>query len=315
LISNIVNTIVAKAAYQAEIDATRRLIDLEGEQVKLALVQAQAGTAPYSTVLSLQSQLASSQATIPQLQQKLSQSDDLLATLVGHAPAEWQAPQVSLEELTLPGDLPVALPSQLLSRRPDILVAEAAARAACAGVGIATAALLPSITLNGAYSANSLTTSRILSSGGRSWSVGGAVDVPLFEGGTLWYRRKAAADEYEQATALYRQTVLGAFAQVADTLRALEHDAATLRAQDQALSTAKQALELVQANYTAGLDTYLEVLNADAQYHQAQINDLQGVAVRYQDTVALYVALGGGWWDQVPAPHQAHGDAGGHGGS
>ncbi|HTV95510.1 MAG TPA: efflux transporter outer membrane subunit [Steroidobacteraceae bacterium] len=299
LISNIVNTVVAKAAYRAEVDATQRLIELESEQVKLAQVQAQAGTVPYSNVLSLQSQLASYEATIPQLQQKLSQSDDLLATLVGRAPAEWRAPEVSLKELTLPGALPVELPSELVSRRPDILIAEATAHAASAGVGVATAALLPSFTLSGTYSANALTTGNILSPSGRAWSVGGDVSAPLFQGGTLWYRRKAAIDNYRQASALYRQTVLGAFAQVADTLRALEHDAAALRAQDLALSTAEQALKLVQANYTAGLDTYLDVLNADAQYHQAKINDLQSIATRYQDTVALYVALGGGWWDET----------------
>ena len=97
--------------------------------------------------------------------------------------------------------------------------------------------------------------------------------------------------------ALYRQTVLGAFAQVADTLHALDHDAATLQAEDEALSTAEQALHLVQANYKAGLNTYLDVLNADVQAHQAKIAKLQTIAARYQDTVALFAALGGGWWN------------------
>ena len=297
LISNIVNTIVAKAAYKAEIDATQGLIDLGSEQVKLAEIQAKAGTVAYSNVLSLQSQLASYEATIPQLQQKLSQSDDLLAALVGRAPAEWAAPEVNLNELTLPSELPVELPSQLVSQRPDILIAEATAHAASAGVGVATAALLPSITLDGTYSANGLTTGSLLSSSGREWGMGANLSAPLFQGGTLWYRRKAAIDNYKQAAALYRQTVLGAFEQVADTLRALEHDAAALKAQDLALTTAEQALKLVQVNYAAGLGTYLDVLNADAQYRQAQSNDLQSIAVRYQDTVALYVALGGGWWN------------------
>jgi NodT family efflux transporter outer membrane factor (OMF) lipoprotein len=301
LIANIVNTVVAKAAYKAEIDATQRLIELESEQVNLAEVQAQAGTVPYSNVLSLESQLASYQATIPQLQQKLSQSDDLLATLVGRAPAEWGPPDVTLKELTLPSELPVELPSVLVSRRPDILIAEASAHAASAGVGVATAALLPSFSLNGNYSANGLNTGSLLSSSGRAWSVGADASAPLFQGGTLWYKRKAALDNYKQATALYRQTVLGAFAQVADTVRALEHDAAALKAEDSALSSAQEALELVQDNYAAGLDTYLDVLNADAQYHQAKINDLQSIALRYQDTVALYVALGGGWWSE-PQP-------------
>jgi len=96
--------------------------------------------------------------------------------------------------------------------------------------------------------------------------------------------------------ALYRQTVLGAFEQVADTLRALDHDAAALQAEVEALTNAEQALHLVQVNYGAGLTTYLDVLNADTQYHQAKIAELQAIAMRYQDTVALFAAIGGGWW-------------------
>jgi NodT family efflux transporter outer membrane factor (OMF) lipoprotein len=297
LLSNIVNTVVAEAAYRAEVDATRQLIDLQHEQVSLAEVQYRAGTQPYSNVLSLESALASYEATIPQLQQKLAQSDDLLASLVGHFPADWSPPKIDLKDLKLPIDLPVSLPSDLVRQRPDILVAEATAHAASANVGVATAALLPSVILSGSYSANGTATNRILAANGKAWSFGADVSAPLFEGGTLWFNRKAAIENYHQATALYRQTVLGAFEQVADALLALGHDASALRAEDEALTTARQALHLVQTNYEAGLDTYLDVLNADTQYHQVVINDLQAVAVRYQDTVALYVALGGGWWN------------------
>ncbi|HTT01815.1 MAG TPA: efflux transporter outer membrane subunit [Steroidobacteraceae bacterium] len=302
LTSNVVNAVIAKAAYQAQIDATRGLIALQREQVSLAEVQVRAGTAPYSTVLSLQSQLSSYEATIPQLEQRLTQSDDLLATLSGHLPAESRPRDITLAQLTLPGSLPVSLPSQLVRQRPDILLAEASLHTASAEVGVATAALFPSITLSGAYSANSTTTAGLLSPQGRAWGVAGDVSAPLFEGGNLWFKRKAAIDGYEQARSLYRQTVLTAFAQVADTLRALEHDAAALRAQDEALRTAEQALHLVQINYAAGLATYLDVLNADTQYHQAQINDVQALALRYQDTVALFAALGGGWWNARGAP-------------
>lgn len=297
LIANIVNTVVAKAAYRAEIDATRELIKLQQQQVHLARVQFQAGTQPYSTVLSLESQLASNEASVPQLEQKLSQSDDLLAALSGHVPADWHAPDVTLRELALPRALPVSLPSDLVRQRPDVLLAEATAHAASANIGVATAALLPSITLSGTYSANSTATAQLFAANGRAWSFGADLAAPVFEGGTLWFRRRAALDSYRQTMALYRQTVLGAFAQVADTLRALDHDAAVLSAEDMALDTAREALRLVEINYEAGLATYLDVLNADAQYHQAMINDFQGIAVRYQDTVALYVALGGGWWN------------------
>ena len=300
LVSNIVNTVIAKAAYAAEIDATRQLIELQREQVRLATVQYQAGTQPYSNVLNLESQLATYEATVPQLQQKLTQSDDLLAALVGHIPAEWHSPEIALTDLTLPIELPVSLPSDLVRQRPDILVAEATAHAASANVGVATAALLPSVTLSGDYAASGTATNQVLAANGRAWSLGAGITAPVFEGGTLWFNRKAAVENYQQAMALYRQTVLGAFQQVADALRALDHDATALRAEDEALTTAQQALHLVQTNYEAGLSTYLDVLNADAQYHQAAINDLQAVAVRYQDTVALYVALGGGWWSHEP---------------
>ncbi len=297
LVANVVNTLIAAAAYRAEIEATAQLIELQRSQVQIAQEQWQAGTVPYSNVLSLQSQLASERATLPQLQQKLAQAEDLLASLVGRTPAEWHPPPVRLEDLALPGELPVSLPSELVRRRPDILLAEATAHAASAQVGVATAALLPSISLSGDYNANGSQTSELFSQSGRTWSVGAAVTAPLFQGGTLWYRRKAAIDTYQQTAALYRQTVLGAFAQVADTLRALEHDAAALEAQDEALGTAQQALHLIQIHYEAGLSTYLEVLVADAQYRQAMIGELEALALRYQDTVALYVALGGAWWN------------------
>ncbi|HVW69680.1 MAG TPA: efflux transporter outer membrane subunit, partial [Steroidobacteraceae bacterium] len=221
LVANIVNTVVAEAAYRAEIDATQELIGLQREQVRLAQVQVTAGTAAYSTVLSLQSQLATYEATIPQLEQKLSQSDDLLASLSGHVPAEWTPPQVRLSDLTLPADLPVSLPSDLVRQRPDILAAEAVAHAASANIGVATAALLPSIDLSGNYSANGMATQTLFAKSGRSWSAGGDISAPLFSGGTLWFSRKAAINGYDQAMASYRATVLSAFAQVADTLRAL----------------------------------------------------------------------------------------------
>ena len=156
--------------------------------------------------------------------------------------------------------------------------------------------MLPSFALEGSVSGATNAVGRLFPPNGRGWSIGATATDPLFEGGTLWYKRKAAIDSYQQAMALYRQVVLAAFAQVADTLRALEHDAATLKAQDEALRTARDALYLVQINYQAGLSTYLDVLLADIQYHQAVVNQLEATAVRYQDTVALYVAVGGGWW-------------------
>ncbi len=170
-----------------------------------------------------------------------------------------------------------------------------------ANIGMATAAMLPSITLNGAVSGLTNSTSRLFPSNGKEWSVGADLTAPLFEGGSLWFKRKAAIEDYRQSMDLYRQTVLAAFEQVADVLRGLDHDAAALLADDKALSTAAEALHLAQVNYDSGIATYLDLLIADIQYRQAKIADLQAIAVRYQDTVALFAALGGGWWSTPAA--------------
>jgi len=301
LAANVIDTAVAEAAYRAEIDALEGLIELQKDQVAIAAVQAQAGTVPYSNVLSLKSQLATSEASIPALEQKLEQSEDLLAALTGHVPAEWHAPPLDLQDLRLPRDLPVSLPADLVRQRPDVLAAEATGHAASANVGIATAALLPSFSLTGTLGSTANSTHGLLAPGNGAWNGGATLSAPLFEGGTLWYKRRAAVDNYNAAMALYRQTVLAAFEQVADSLHALDSDAAALSAQDEALSTSAQALHLIQANYQAGIATYLDVLNADTQYRQAKIADIQALAVRYQDTVALFAALGGGWWNAGPS--------------
>ncbi len=297
LSGNVVNAMIAQAGYQDQIRATGHLIDLQQEQIKIAEAQARAGTVPYANVLNLKAQLASLEATLPPLKQKIAQTQHLISTLTGRMPAEWSPQRIELADLTLPGDLPVSLPSQLVRRRPDILAAEAQLHSASAEIGVATAALFPSFTLNGTFGTASNTSQDLFKSSSGFWNLGANATVPLFRGGTLWYGRQAALDAYQVSLANYRQTVLGAFEQVADTLRALEHDAETVKAQSEALSAAEEALRLIQANYRAGTVNYLQVLIANSQYNQAQIGYIQAQTQRFQDTVALFVALGGGWWN------------------
>lgn len=303
LSSNVVDAIVAQAAYRAEIDATRATATLLREQVRMAEAQTTAGTASYATVLTLESQVASTEAAIPPLEEKVDQAADLLAALSGATPANWNAPTPTLFEVQLPQDLPLTLPSQLVRQRPDVLVAEAELHAANANIGVATAAMLPNLTLSAAYGVNGTSVGNLLSPANAFWSLGAGVAQPIFHGGALYYQRKAAIDARDAAAAAYRQTVLAAFEQVADTLRALTHDTDAWVAQTQAVETAEKALRLVQANYQAGIATYLQVLVADGQYLQAKVGYVQAVAQRLQDTVALYVALGGGWWNTVAATH------------
>lgn len=194
LSGNIVNTVIARAAYREQIKSTERIIVLQKEQVGIAEAQARAGTVPYANVLSLQSQLSSFEALLPPLKQKVSQTEHLFATLVGRAPAEWIPPQVDLSELSLPEELPVTLPSKLVRQRPDILAAEAELHIASTEIGVATATLFPSFTLNGSYGQNKTSMNRLLKSSSNIWSLGADVTAPLFRGGTLWFRRKAALE-------------------------------------------------------------------------------------------------------------------------
>jgi NodT family efflux transporter outer membrane factor (OMF) lipoprotein len=162
---------------------------------------------------------------------------------------------------------------------------------------VATAALYPSFTLTGDYGQNSTSLDNLFKNNSSFWSLGANIAAPLFHGGTLRVKQQAAVEAYNQSLADYRQTVLSSFAQVADVLRALENDAGSVQAQSQAVSAAEEALRLIQANYQAGVVNYLRVLIADSQYYQAKIGYLQALAQRFQDTVALFVALGGGSWD------------------
>ncbi|MGA2549158.1 MAG: efflux transporter outer membrane subunit [Burkholderiaceae bacterium] len=295
LLANVVNTTIARAAYDAQIRQTQELMGLQTDQMNIAQTLFQTGTGAYSDVLSLQSLVSSDEASLAALEQKRDQTEHLLATLEGQTPAEADLPVIDLQSLTLPADVPLTLPSELVHQRPDILAAEAQLHAASAGIGVATAAMFPSVTLGGTYGVGVVGVSGQPRTTGRFWSFGPSVDIPLFQGGRLWFTRKAAIDAYDAALGNYRQTVLNAFAQVADTLEALQHDAQILKADAKAKESAGDALQLVQANFRSGLVDYPTLALSDIQFHQATIAYLQAIAQREQDTVALFVALGGGW--------------------
>jgi NodT family efflux transporter outer membrane factor (OMF) lipoprotein len=297
LSANVVNTSIARAAYAAQIRATQQLIELEKQQLQLVETQFHAGTAPYSTVLSVRSLIAVNQALLAPLEQNASQTEHLLATLEGVLPSKATLPDIDLAGLSLPLDLPVSLPSELVNQRPDILSAEALMHVASANIGIATAAMFPSFSLSGTYGGASTTLAN-LSAVSKFWSIGPTATTPVFQGNSLWYVRRASIDAYHLSQATYRQTVLSAFEQVADSLKALEHDAEGLQAQVEAKRAAGETLNLLQVNYRAGLVGFADVLAADVQLHEATIGYLQALAQRHQDTVALFVALGGGWWNQ-----------------
>jgi NodT family efflux transporter outer membrane factor (OMF) lipoprotein len=301
LVSNVLNASIAGAGYRAQIEATREIIAFQKEQLKITETQAKAGTAPYSNVLAIKAQVEATEATLPPIEKNLSQSQHLLTALVGKTPEQWAPPQIDLTSITLPVEIPVSLPSELTHRRPDILAAEAQLHSASANIGVATAALFPNLTLSANYGWNNTDITKLFVPGVNFWSIGSNIAQPIFHGGTLWFQRKAAIKVYEASLSDYQQAVVTGFQQVADSLRALEFDARTLEAQSASLATAERNLKLITSNYQAGLVNYLQVLSADTQYQQARLGLIQAQALRLQDTTALFVALGGGWWERCAA--------------
>jgi NodT family efflux transporter outer membrane factor (OMF) lipoprotein len=313
LLGNVINAAVAAAGYRAQIEATDKLIELQREQVNLTGSQVKAGLTPYTNEVSLQAQLAATEATLPTLRQNLSKSQHLLTALVGYVPAQWSPPDFKMADFKLPPEVPLTIPSELVRQRPDIMASEAQVHSASASIGVATANMFPSFTLSADIGRNITDITKLLSNtAGNFWSFGGTVSQPFFKGGTLWFQRQAAIEGYQASLEDYRQVVVTAFQQVADTLRALEHDAQLVKAQSEALNAARQTMELTQANYRAGMVNYLQVIIANNQYQQAMLGYIQAQALRLQDSAALFVALGGGWWNGPGRPGKVA--AGGHGG-
>ncbi|WP_085707237.1 efflux transporter outer membrane subunit [Pseudomonas sp. B35(2017)] len=295
LTGNVVNTAIARAAYGAQVQATERLIGLLQQQLSVADAQVRGGTLADSAQAGLRSLIATNEAQLADVRLRFIESGHLLASLAGAAPNQLTLPDIPLDSLRLPHDLSVSLPSQLVRQRPDIRMAEAQLHQASAAIGVATAALFPGIELTGSYGTGGTSLGSLFS--GRFWSIGPTVDIPLFQGGRLWFERKAALEAYRQADAAYRQVVLSAFSQVADLLDALQLDALALQKRSEAAQAADAALQALQVSYRAGLVPYIDVLVADVQLQQADIALLEATAQRRQATAALFVALGGGGWN------------------
>jgi NodT family efflux transporter outer membrane factor (OMF) lipoprotein len=280
---------------RAQIDSTREIIDAQNKQLELVQRQFDLGAVARLSLVAQQTQAAQTEALLPPLERELAQTRHQLAALTGRLPSDGGIPTFNLSALTLPEDLPISVPSALARQRPDIRAAEALLHQASAQIGVATANQYPQINLTGSFGAQA-TELHNLFAGPSVWSIGAGLLQPLFHAGELEAKRRAAVAAYDQAAAQYRETVLLAFQNVADALRALEADARTLKAQSDAEALARETLNLTQRQFQLGATNYLALLDAQRQFNLARFALVQAQANRYADTAALFQALGGGWW-------------------
>jgi NodT family efflux transporter outer membrane factor (OMF) lipoprotein len=297
LTGNTVSQAIQLAAIRAQLQAVRDILTIDRQNLDLVRRESTAGTVSDTDVVTAASQLAADETLWPGLDQQLKATGHALAVLLGRAPSGWSPPVFDLTGLTLPGQLPLSLPSELVHQRPDIRTAEAQLHAASAEVGVATARLYPAVTLSGSIGSTALDPGHLFDPAALVWSVAAGVSQPIFDGGLRQAERRAALAAFKASAAEYQQAVLQAFGQVADILQALAHDADLLAAQQRALDIASDAVHLQRANYAAGGTGVLNLLDAQRQYQRALLGYTRTKAQRYQDTVQLLIAMGGDWRD------------------
>ncbi|MDA7023871.1 efflux transporter outer membrane subunit [Pseudomonas fragi] len=308
LSTNVVNTAVSLASLRDQIAATGQIIQLQSDQLDLLQAQRRLGAIADTDVLTQQTALAQTRATLAPLQKQLAQTRNQLMAYLGRFPNQDKGERFNLASLHLPQELPVSLPSAIVEQRPDVRSAQAQLHEASANIGVAVANQLPQFSITGSLGSTVASGSTLFSAGSGVWSLAGAIAQPLFDAGALEHRKRAAVAAYDQSAAQYRGTVLAAFQDVANALRALEADAEALKQQVAAEQSAQASLALVQAQYRLGAVAYINLLTAQQTYQNTVLTRVQAQAVRYSDTAALFQALGGGWWNRSDPDPQGRPD-------
>ncbi len=295
LAANVVTASLQEASLREQLHATEQIVAMQRQQLAIAQKQQAIGATSLTDTLAVRAQLTNTQTLLPPLRKQLAVTRNQLATYLGVTPAQLEMQPLRLDTVHLPRDIPVSLPSRLVAQRPDIQAASAQLHAATAQVGVATAAMLPQISLSASAGSSALRAGDLFSAGTGAWSLGLGLTQPLFHGGQLISRKRAAQAGLDKALADWQGVVLAAFQNVADALQALQFDAQGLAAQATAAQTATRQLHLIRRQYRLGATGYLNLLNAERGFQQARIGLIQARTARLSDTAALYAALGGNW--------------------
>lgn len=295
LSGNVAMAAVRIATLRAQVAAIQSVIDEDARNIDFVRRSEAAGAAAPAALVSARAQMVQDQALLPDLDQQLAEARHNLALLVGHAPADWTAPDFDLAALTLPARIPVELPSELVRRRPDILAAEADLHAATAQIGVQTAKLYPDVKLNAGIAQTSLTPDKLFQYDFSGWNVGPSLSVPLFGRSQIKAQQHAAEAAAKAANARYQATVISAFTQVADVMAALANDEAAVAAQDQARQVAEQDLKNTEFAYQKGGGNLVEVTQAQRRLSETRQAYALAQGKRYADAVRLYVATAADW--------------------
>ena len=299
LTANLVTAAITEASIRAQIRATESIVGIERALLEILRKQLRLGQIAGVDELAQEAATTQAEAALPPLQRQLAAQQDLITALSGRLPDDPQTDAFDLDNLRLPQDLPVSLPANLVEQRPDIKQAEENLHSASALIGVAVADRLPLLNLTAQGGSEASFFSTLFAPGNGFWTLAGTLTQPVFEGGILLHRQRAARAAFDQAAAQYRSTVIDAFQNVADTLHALRNDADAVRISTLSAREAEQTLAITRKQLSLGQVGYLVLLNAQQLDRQAELGLVQAQATRLADTAALFQSLGGGWWNRT----------------
>ena len=294
LAANVVLAAIRLAETEKRIEAAEAIVAARAEQFEIARQRRDAGGISAREWESAGLALEQARAALPALENQRARLRRQLAVYLGREPAAAPAEIVDLDDLQLPAEMPASVPSEVARRRPDIRAAEAVWHRACANVGAATADLYPRLTIVANLGSQETDLGDVLSRA-NVWSVGGDLMQPVFRGGALRARKRAAEAAYDEAAAAYRETVLRGLQEVADALQALETDARTLQARAAAADHARAAREIADGQVVAGGLSRAAALEERVREEQAAGERIAAQAARQADAAALFHAVGGAW--------------------
>lgn len=301
LASNLVSAVIQEASVRDQLDAVHALLDANRHALDILKRQLTDGYVMRADVAAQEALVAQAQALVPPLEKELEQTRDLIRALVGKLPNQDVGDSFKFADLRQPRELPLTVPSKLIDQRPDVRMAEALLHSANADVGVAVANRLPQFPITAAIGGTATQFSELFAQGGSFWNIILDATQPIFDGGTLRHRQKATEQALIQAATQYQSTVLGAYQNVADTLHAIYSDADALSAAVDYEHATKVQLDIAERQKSSGLIAELFLLQVEEAYQQAVLNRVQAQAQRFGDSAALFMALGGGWWNRPGA--------------
>jgi outer membrane protein, multidrug efflux system len=294
LVANVATAYFQLRALDAELEIAKRTLGSRQQSLQLTRVLETHGSASDLDVSQSEQLVYTASETIPDLERRIEQQENLLSILLGQNPGSIPRGR-ALTEQPVPGSVPAGLPSELLERRPDVREAEANVMAANAQIGVAKAAFFPSLSLTGTGGLESNVLHHFLQQPSQTWNAGFNITQPIFEGGALRSQLRLARAQWQESVLSYEQTVQDAMQQVSNGLVAYQKDREFREQQELLVQAAERSDRLSLILYRNGGGSYLQVLTNDTNYFSAELNLVDAQLNERLALVQLYQSLGGGW--------------------